>query len=697
MKFNLHPLAGAISLLLASQISTPAVAADDAPTDSDNHTLEAVQVSALPLGSDSNLTPASFDLLEEDLLFQRSEATLGDTLDGLPGVHADTFGGGASRPVIRGQSAPRVSVLSDGASLFDASSISPDHATTVEPMLIRKVEVLRGPSTLLYGGGAIGGVVNVLDNRIPTRMPDGAVDGFIEARGNTVANEKAGAASVTARAGDHFAVHVEGSRRDADNYEVNGFTQKEIDGSYAESDNGSVGASWIGDQGYLGLAFTRRSDEYGLPGHNHEFEGCGANGSQLDCGDGGHDHEHGEEEAPPYVDLDSSRVDLRGEYRQPLDGIKAVRLRSGYTDYRHYEIEDGEIGTTFRNRGYDLRVEVEHEPLAGWSGVVGTQYADNDFSSEGEEALVPKTNTRVLGVFAVERYPFADNWQLELGARHEQQKLSPDDDGRDLPSSSESANSLSAALTWAFLPDYNVSLSVARSQRLPQAQEMYARGVHIATNTYECGLLSDAYTCGGTGNDADVEKETSHNIGLNLRKVSGRFTFDVGLFQNRVDNYIYARTLDQIEEFRLIKYTQDDVEFVGAEAEMSYQWTERLSTTLFGDTVRGQFDRGGDELPRIPADRLGVRVNTFWRAFDGELEFYRVFAQDQIAGFESRTSGYDMLNATLGYRFGGAQRYSVYLRGNNLLGEEIWNHASFLARTVPEPGRNLTVGLRMDF
>ena len=693
---NHYRLTLTMALLLGGPLAPPALAADNnGDADQPDH-LEPVRVSALPLGADANLTPVSFDLLEDDLLFQRREATLGDTLNGLPGVHADTFGGGASRPVIRGQTAPRVSVLSDGAALFDASAISPDHATTVEPMLVRKIEVLRGPSTLLYGGGAIGGVVNVLDNRIPTRMPEGAVEGFIELRGNSVANEKAGAAGLTARAGDHFAVHVEGARRDADNYEVNGFTEQDIDGSYAESDNASIGASWIGDQGYLGLAFTRRSDEYGLPGHNHEFEDCTANGSNLDCGTGGHDHDH-DAEAPPYVDLDSSRVDLRGEYRQPLDGIKAVRLRSGYTDYRHHEIEAGEVSTTFRNRGYDLRVEVEHEPVAGWSGVIGTQYADNDFSSEGEEALVPKTNTRVLGVFAVERYPFADHWQLELGARHEQQTLSPDDDGRDLPSSNESANSLSAALTWAFLPDYSVALSVARSQRLPQAQEMYARGVHIATNTYECGLLADTYTCGGLANDAEVKKETSHNIGLNLRKVRGRFTFDVGLFRNQVDNYVYARTLDQIEDFRLIKYTQDDVEFIGAEAEIRYQWSDRLATTLFGDTVRAQFDRGGDELPRIPANRLGLRANTFWRAFDGELEFYRVFAQSQIASFESRTAGYDMLNATLGYHFGGARHYSVYLRGSNLLGEKIWNHASFLARTVPEPGRNLTVGLRMDF
>lgn len=689
-----YPLALIASLMLATP---PALADDiDHPEKSGQHDLQPVQVSALPLDSDANLTPMAYDLLDGELLFQRSAATLGGTLDGLPGVHADTFGGGASRPVIRGQSAPRVSVLSDGSALFDASAISPDHAITTEPMLARKIEVLRGPSTLLYGGGAIGGVVNVLDDRVPTRQPDDAVDGFVEARGDTVAREHAGAASLTARAGDHMAVHVEGARRQAHDYTAPDIEGAHVPGTWAKSNNGSIGASWIGKQGYLGLAFTRRSDTYGLPGHNHEFEECTANGANLDCSRG-HHHGHGEQPAPPYVDLDSHRVDLRGEYRHPSDHIKVVRLRSSYTDYRHYEIEEGERATTFRNRGYDLRVDVEHQPLAGWRGVIGTQYSDSDFRSEGEEALVPGTRTRIEALFAVERYPLANNWQLEVGARHERQQLTPDHDDLERPGYHAGATSFSTALTWVFHPDYALSLSATRSQRLPQAQEMYARGAHIATDTYECGLVADSYTCGGRTNDAAVHKETSRNIALNLRKKAGRLTFDLGVFRNQVDNYIYARTLDQFEAFRLIKYTQDDVIFTGAEAEMTYHWSQRLSTTLFGDTVRGRFRNGDENLPRIPADRLGARLNTWWRTFDGELAFYRAFNQKQTADFERATSGYNMLSATVSWHIDAAAAYTIYLRGNNLLDETVWNHASFLAHTVPEAGRNLTAGLRVRF
>ena len=663
-------------------------------------TLEAVEVSALPIGEDASYSASSFDLLEGPILFQKSDGTLGNTLDGLPGVHSDTFGGGASRPVIRGQGAPRVSVLSDGNSLFDASAISPDHAVTAEPLLSSKIEVLRGPSTLLYGGGAIGGVVNVLDNKIPTEMPLNPVEGFVAARGNTVADERAGAVGLTARASEHIAIHVEGARRDADNYEVNGFTVPEIDGTYAESNNASVGASWIDDWGYLGLAYTYRGDIYGLPGHSHEFEGCEADGGSLACGDGGHDHDHdhGHEHAAPFVDLDSRRFDLRGEYREPFDGIRAVRLRSSHTDYRHHEIEGDEIGTTFRHKGYETRVEVEHHPFAGgWHGAFGVQYSDTQFNTQGTEAFMPKTDTRIIGLFAVEHYQLSDEWHLEVGARHERQKLDPVEDPRNRPALDDSANSLSAAITWSFAPQYNIGLSATRSQRLPHAQEAYARGVHLATNTYECGLLTSNFTCGGAENDQRLDTETSHNLGINFRKIRGDLTFDVGLFQNRVDNYIYARTLDQIEEFRLIKYTQADVEFIGAEAEARYQWTDRFATTLFGDVVKAQFRDGGNELPRIPAHRVGGRLNAFWRAFDGELEFYRLYAQDDIAGYETRTPGHDMLNATVSYTFGLEQTYSVFLRANNLLGEEVYNHTSFLADTIPEPGRNLTAGIRMDF
>jgi len=692
MNSRRYTLAGCVAVALAASLAPTVVQADDSAKATANE-LEQVNVSALPLGSGSPSTP--YSVMDQQTLTQKNAATLGDTLNNQPGVHSDTFGGGSSRPVIRGQSGPRVGVLNDGSAVLDASKISPDHTVTVDPMLARQIEVLRGPSTLLYGSGASGGVVNVLDNRIPTERPREDVEGFVGMRANTVANENATAAGITFSATDHLVFRVEGSRRDAEDYEVDGFDRLTVPGTYAESDNGSIGASWIGDQGFFGLAYSYRRDNYGLPGHSHEFEDCTANGTSLNCPGGGHNHDHGED-VTPYVDLASRRVDARGEYRNPMDGIAAIRFRGNHTEYRHHEIEEGEIGTTFRNRGGDARLEVEHDPIGNWRGVVGLQYTDFDFSSRGAEAFVPETETRAMALFVVEEYRLNEQWRFELGARQEHQRLRPEErDGQALPDLKSDSTSLSAAANWAFVPGYELVLSLGRSERAPSAQEVYARGVHLATNTYECGLLSNSLTCGG-GNSNDIEQETNLSANLNLRKTRGDWLFDLGVFENRIDNYIYARTLDQAEDFRLIKYTQRDAIFTGAEASVSYFGVEPLGITVFGDRVRATFD-GGGYLPRTPARRLGTRLNTYVGHFDAELEYYRSFAQDQFTGFEQRTSAYDMANVTVSYRLRGDQRYTFFVRGNNLLGEQVFNHTSFLASTVPEPGRNLTVGTRIEF
>lgn len=683
-----QPLALALSLALV-----PAVQAQPAQISGELEenapTLAPITVSANPLGLDLDSMALPALVLDGNALIERRQGTLGDTLNGLLGVHSDTFGGGASRPVIRGQTAPRVKVVSDGSELMDASSISPDHAVTTEPLLARKIEVLRGPSTLLYGGGAIGGVVNVLDNRIPTAIPERGVEAEAEIRGATGTNERAGAVSITAGTGQ-FAVHVEGMKRRTDDYDVPDWTSDTLAGSYSESSQGSVGLSWVTPRGYVGVAFTYLDSKYGLPGHNHEYEGCHPHGSHLHCGghddhDHGdhddHDHDHGEED-PPYVKLRSQRVDVRAEYTEPFVGFEKIRFRGGLTDYQHREIEGGEVGTTFKNRGYDARLELEHKPLYGWRGVIGLQNAFSDFSAEGEEAFLPRSDTQSTGIFLLEEYRL-DDWRFELGARQDWQRISPEGDN---PRSSQSGTSLSAAAIWEFAPQYSVALSVSRSQRLPTAQELYADGVHLATNTYEIG-------------NADLNKETSQNIDLTLRKYEGDTTFSLSAFHNRVKNYIYANTLDQYEDFRLIEYAQHDAEFTGIEGEVSHQFNKVFSAGVFGDYVRGKLTGGDGNLPRIPAARAGVRANVNWHKWSGGVEYAHVFRQNDIASYESSTAGYDMLNAVVSYRdaLGSDAAYEVYLRGTNLLNELAYNHASFIATSAPLAGRSVLLGVRVTY
>lgn len=664
--------------------------------------LDSIEVKALAIAEDTDQVASPYSLMSREEITLRGAGTLGEVLGHLPGVNVDTFGGGASRPVIRGQTAPRVKVLSDGASLLDASDISPDHTVTVDPLLTPRIEVLRGPATLLYGSGAVGGVVNVLDNKIPTALPENGVEGSAVLRGNTVANERAGAAEVTFGIGSRLALHAEGSIRDADDYRVPDWEESRVDGSFAESRNASVGVSWLFDRGYVGLAYSYRDDDYGLPGHSHAYEDCHPHGSSLHCGShehgDGEEHEHGHEHGEiPVIDLLSKRVDLRAEVLDPFAGFERLRVRLSDTRYRHHELEEDEIGTTFRNDGHEARIELQHLPWGRWSGVFGLQHADTRFSADGAEAFLPTVDTRSTALFLVEHIQASEAWHIELGARHESLEHTPVNDARNRPVFDDSATSLSAAAIWQFADGMAFTVSTARSERLPHAQELYARGVHLATNTYECGLLPHPLTCGGAANNQAIDTETFRNFELGLRKTEGPFTFSLSAFQNAVDNYIHARTLDRFEDFRLIKYTQRDAEFRGIEAEATFAFTDQLSATVFGDRVHAEFADGSGRLPRIPAARLGTRLASSWGDLSSELEFYRVFSQNRIADYETETPGYTQLNLSLSYVIGADKRTRVFLRGSNLLDDQAWNHSSFLASVVPLPGRNLTAGLRYDF
>lgn len=650
-------------------------------------TLEAITVSANALDSSVLSSSKPVEVLEGTALLLRSQATLGDTLDGMPGIHADTFGAGASRPVIRGQTTPRIKILSNGSEIMDASAVSPDHAITTEPMLVERIEVLRGPGTLLYGGGAIGGVVNIVDKKVPTALPDNGFEGMAEVRAATGSDERTGLFSLTAGAGN-VAVHVEGLKLRSGDYAVPDWPGKNLVGSFNRQTAGSAGISWVGDHGYLGIAYSKLDSHYGVPGHTHEYADCHPHGSQLHCGGhDGHDHsshdhdEHAEGEQLPDIRLRSERVDVRGEYLNPVQGIERIRLRAGQTRYRHDEREGGLTATTFRNKGYDSRLEIQHKPIAGWQGAIGFQQLHSNFSSEGQEKYMPASTTDAYGIFLLEEYR-SGNWRFEAGARHDWQTVRPDNHQ---PASSLSGQSYSAAAIWDFHSEYNVALSYARSKRLPNAQELYAKGVHLATNTYEIG-------------NTQLTPETANSLDLTLRKHTGKARFEISVFYNQVENYIYGRTLDQEGEFRLLKYDQRDAHFAGLEASASYQFTPMITGTIFGDYVRARFDNG-DSLPRIPAGRAGARLDArLSESWSLNAETYRVFSQNDSAPFESNTPGYTMVNMALLYdnSFNGMD-YTAYVKATNLTNVLAYNHASFVSRTAPLPGRQIMLGVQAHF
>ena len=453
----LHPVAlAAILALSATSLAHAQASAPVTPNPAASLPPVTVSASGLQLGASDMTTPAS--VLEGDELVRRREATLGETLNSEPGITSSHFGAGASRPISRGMDGPRVKVLSDGAELHDASTISPDHAVVSEPLLATQIEVLRGPSALVYGNGAVGGVVNVLDGKVPTAIPQKGYEGSAELRANSGAGEGAGAFSLTGGAGN-LAVHVEGVARDAGDYRVGkGWSGgSKVLGSFNRTDTGSVGLSWVGDQGYLGAAYTRQTAKYGLPGHNHSFDGCHTHGDHLHCGahaddeTDGHDHDHDAAAGDvPVVQLASERFDVRGELRNPFAGFSALRLRAGVTDYKHDEVKDGAISTTFKNKAYDTRVELQHEPIGGLKGVIGLQTSQRKFSAEGEEAYVQPTVTRKTGLFVLEEYLWRD-WRFEAALRHDRQTAEAQTSGIER---SHNGTSASLGAVWKFTPGY---------------------------------------------------------------------------------------------------------------------------------------------------------------------------------------------------------------------------------------------------
>ncbi|KHO65056.1 TonB-dependent receptor [Pseudomonas flexibilis] len=673
MHSRLHPLTLAIGLTLAPAAWSATIELDSS----------LIRASALDTPAQQMTTPAA--VLDGDALVLRREATLGDTLDSLPGVRASGFGAGASRPQIRGLDGARVRVMSDGVDVLDASTLSQDHAVSVEPLLTERIEVLRGPATLLYGGGAIGGVVNLIDKKVPTYVPANGYEGEVELRANSVANEGAGLLGLTVGQGN-VALRVEGVKRQADDYELPDSSDKQL-GAYNDTESYSLGGSFIGARGYLGLAYSRQENRYGLLAHEHVE--CDPHGDHWHCGDHGHGHDHDhddhehEDEAVPYITLRQNRWDLRGELNDPLPGFELARLRVGHSDYRHAEMEAGEAAAIFDNQASEARVELTHRPLFGWHGVLGGQTTRRDFQRWTAENPMPQTLTRNHALFLLEEYT-AGAWRYELGSRYEWQDIDAD---AGAPDTEHSGVSLSAGVVWTFAPEYSLGVSLSRSQRLPSAEELYAYGPHAASRTIEKG-------------NPQLEEETARNAEITLRKFAGATTFSLGLFHNQVADFIYAADLGRNPGggYREVEYRQADALLTGFEGEIRHQFTEATALTLFGDRVRGRLKDGGD-LPRIPADRLGLRLEqALGNGVSGDLSFQRVQRQDRLAEFETETAGYNLLAAGLSWQGALSEGdWLVYLKADNLLDVEARQHSSLIKDEVVLPGRNLTLGTRFTF
>jgi iron complex outermembrane receptor protein len=638
-----------------------AMAADPEPE------LDAIVVRASPFNGHGDLEMAQpATVLRGERLQRRQATTLGDTLSSEPGVQSSSFGAGAGRPIIRGFDGPRVRVMDGGMGTLDASTLSPDHQATGEPVTARQIEVLRGPATLLYGSGAIGGVVNVVTNRIPESRQEGLY-GNLEARGASGTRENTGSILLDGGKGD-FAWHLDGYKRKTGDYAIPGGRRAN---SFTDSDGFAFGGSLVGDRGYLGASYQQLNSLYGIPTPDASR-----------------------------IDMRQHRVDVAGELFDPLPGFTRLRVKLRDSNYRHTELEaTGSAGTVFRNTGTENRAELTHAPLLGWTGVLGMQLEDKTLSAQGAESILPVTRNRARGLFLVEDASWRD-FHFELGARGGRETRNPEGAN---PSRSFTLGSASAGAVWNFTRGYALALNATSAERAPAAEELYSNGAHVATATFELG-------------DATLRPERSRNLDFGLRKTTGAWRGKAGVYFNRVKNYIYARNADtngdgvadRVDDtgalvangpFQLINYAQADARFRGVEAELSYRASPSgFGMRLFGDRAEGRL-AGAGNLPRMSPARLGLEADYKEGAWTTYGSLLRVFRQDRVAALESATRGYTRLDAGVEYTIKSSERVTtmLYLRGNNLLDQDMRAHTSFIKDFAPMPGRSLVAGLRANF
>jgi len=705
------------------------------------HDYEEEIVVSAPFQQNEANTALPINVLTGEALAREVEDALGATLKNQIGIHNTSFGPGVGQTVIRGQSGNRVQVLQNSVSNVDVSSISPDHVNGVEPALASRIEVIRGPSTLLYGNGAIGGIVNIIDDRILTSSLD-QPEFVLEQSHNTVNDGNKTVAKLDATLG-RFNFHLDGFRRDNNDVEIDGFAIDEaalelleeahgeeahaeeegdtheeeivnskgyIANSEAESDGYTFGTSVSGEQGFIGLSVSTLNNQYGLPGgtHGHHEEEHGDEHGDEDEHEEEHEEEHDEEhgeEGEEFVriDMEQTRYDLKGEYRFERGFLERVQASINYTDYEHSELEiepDGAaaVGTVFNNEGYEARFTAAHSPIGGWDGIWGVQFSDTEFSALGEEAFIPKTDSSGFALFAIERLEAVGvNW--EFGYRYERNETDPGGncDKR------ESTNSLSASLLYDLNTSSNMMIAISRSERAPTLEERYSN-----VDTGRCSVAVDPedwVSHAATGlleiGDPDLGKEQATNIEIGFRKHSGRLTGEISIYYNRIQDYIYLEDSGEFEEQTVARYVAEDADFFGAESRVNYRALQNeygeLDLSLQGDLVRAEFDDSGD-VPRIPPARLGVSLAWHAPAWSLNMSLTKVFDQKETALGEFKTDGYTRLELYADYHVDlKSGELLFFAKGNNLLDETIRDHTSFLKNYAPEPGRGVRLGVRYTY
>ena len=698
-----------ITCALFFMVTFPLVAADKSIL-----TLPTTAVTGNPLGVGSDQMVVPISILNGRELSLKRENTLAETLNSIPGVSNSSFGSSIGRPMIRGMDSDRIKILQNGVNNLDASNLSFDHGVSIDPLIIEQIDVIRGPATLLYGGGAVGGVINAIDHRIPKEKLQG-ITGRGEIRYGGANLEQSQAAVIDVGTGN-FVMHLDAYHRDGKNYRIPGnavsnrlqLTQtwdpgggipvpnddgddvypgeytsystnhgrKKLPNSQSETKGGAVGASMIFDKGFAGFSYAKHQSVYGSV-----------------------------KEPGVHLDMDRDRYDFSSELKDLNTFFDRAKFKVAYTDYQHHEKEGSEIHTTFKNAVTDGTFELGHKPIAGLQGVLGMQFDHGKFNAIGHEAFLPNSRTNSQSVYVYEELPL-DQHKVTFGLRHgkhEVESKGGGEEGQFGDSSRKKFNTNNGAIggLYALNEQWSLTGNLSHNERAPSYFELFANGVHKATGVYEEG-------------QSDLKKEKSNGLDGQIRWKSGQDSLTVGAYFNKFSNFIgllstnepgYGHNEDE-EEITYKKSTFSGIkaEFKGVELEGKTMLTDYVQFNVRGDYVDAKDKTNGGYVPRISPLKLGAVLKYEFDRFGARLDVLHAFKQDRVATNynyegtkELMTDAYTNVSMMATYKLPTQLNLEAFTRANNLLDEEIREHASFLKDIAPMGGRSIMFGLRGDF
>ena len=674
--------------------------------------IEEIVVRSHPLAQ--NGSAQSVTVLSGDELAQKLQGSIGATVAREAGVQSASYGTAVGRPFIRGLGTTRIKTTQDSIDTLDVAVTSGDHPVAVEPFIADQVEILRGPSSLLYGAGAIGGVVNVETGRIARTVAEEAFSGGIELRGADNGNATTAAVRLDGKFTDALHWHLDGFTRDADEFDIPGIGESDVflasgndqasttpgtlENSQSESQGGAVGLSWVQEAGFVGFSVSAIESEFGL---------------------------FGEPSIIPFIDLEQTRFDIEAQANNPFAGIKSINFRIGVNDYEHaelaLEVEDDPssgfgVGTLFENDAFESRLIAEHEAIGGFEGTFGLQFGDREFSALGEEAFIQETDVDTIGLFWVAERSF-NSFDLELGARIDQVDYDSSiplggDLGNIINANPEfTSNSFSAGVIFPITDNLSISGLLDFSTRAPSIEELFSYGPHIATRSYEVG-------------NVDFDEEEAFNVTLGVNYQVGALTLTANIYQTVFDGFIYevntgetvatspltigvtGEALEVFADLPVFEFQQEDTTVIGfdvaADIALGQFGGGGLNLSFLFDTVDASTDDtptiGNRNIPRLPASRFGVGLdwgNDLWTA---AIDFLNVDDQEDTQVFELPTDSFNDLSIFVNRKIElQGSDLAVFLHGRNLTDDEQRHHPSIVKDIGPAPGRTIEIGARLQF